>query len=128
MEYRRFQDTIIVRMDKGEEILEQLKVVSEKEQVKLASVSALGAINDFTVGVFHTDEKKYYSNSFQGSFEIVSLTGTVSTKDGEFYVHIQHERRGRQRSGIRRPSEPGHSQRHLRNGRPCDSRRCGTSL
>lgn len=88
MEYRRFQDTIIVRMDKGEEILEQLKAVAEKEQVKLASVSALGAINDFTVGVFHTDEKKYYSNSFQGAFEIVSLTGTVTTKDGEFYAHI----------------------------------------
>ena len=88
MEYGRFQDTIIIRMDKGEEILEQLKVAAEKERIKLAAVSALGAINDFTVGVFHTDEKKYYSNRFQGAFEIVSLTGTVSVKDGEFYAHI----------------------------------------
>lgn len=88
MEYRRFQDTMVVRMDKGEEILEQLKAVAEREQVKLAEVSALGAVNDFTVGVFHTDEKKYYANSFQGSYEIVSLTGTVTTKDGAFYAHI----------------------------------------
>lgn len=88
MEYRRFGDTLIVRMDKGEEILEQLRRVSEAEQIKLAEVSALGAVNDFTVGVFDTVEKKYYSNRFQGAYEIVSLTGTVSTMDGAFYAHL----------------------------------------
>ena len=88
MDYRRFQDTIVVRMDRGEEILEQLKIVAEKENIRLAEISALGAVNDFTVGVFKTDEKKYYANSFQGSFEIVSLTGTVSTMDGAYYAHL----------------------------------------
>ena len=88
MEYRRFGQSIVVRMDKGEEILEQLKAVAQAEQIKLAGVSALGAVNSFTVGVFKTGEKKYYSNSFEGDFEIVSLTGTVSTMDGEFYSHL----------------------------------------
>ena len=45
-------------------------------------------MNAFTVGVFKTDEKKYYANSFEGYYEIVSLTGTVTTKDGEFYAHL----------------------------------------
>ena len=40
------------------------------------------------MGVFKTDEKKYYANSFQGSYEIVSLTGTINTMDGEFYCHL----------------------------------------
>ena len=75
-------------MDKGEEILEQLKAVAEKENIRLAEISALGAVNDFTVGVFKTDEKKYCANSFQGSFEIVSLTGTISTMDGAYYAHL----------------------------------------
>ena len=75
-------------MDKGEEILEQLQRVSEKEGIRLASVSALGAVNDLTVGVFNTVEKKYYSNRFEGPFEIVSLTGTVSTMDGSYYAHL----------------------------------------
>ena len=88
MDYRRFGEMIVVRMDKGEEILEQLKAVAEKENIRLAEISALGAVNDFTVGVFKTDEKKYYANSFQGSFEIVSLTGTVNTLDGACYVHL----------------------------------------
>ena len=88
MEYRKFDNTYIVRMDPGEEILEQVKVLALREHIQLASIQALGAVNDFTVGVFMTDEKKYYANSFQGSYEIVSLTGTINTMDGEFYCHL----------------------------------------
>ena len=88
MEYRRFENTCIVRIDRGEEILEQVKVLAEKENIKLATVQALGAINEFTVGVFDTAEKKYYANHFQGLYEIVSLWGTISTMNGESYSHI----------------------------------------
>ncbi len=88
MEYKRFGDTLVVRMDRGEEILEQLQIVSERENIKLAEISALGAVNDITVGVFKTDEKKYYSNHFTGAFEITSLTGTISTMDGKYYAHL----------------------------------------
>ena len=79
MEYRRFKDTIVARLDRGEEILAQVKEIALKEEIKLASVQALGAVNKFTVGVFKT---------FCGSFEIVSLTGTVNTMNDEFYCHL----------------------------------------
>lgn len=88
MDYKRFGSTYFLRIDKGEEILEQLQIMAEKEQIKLATVQALGAVNDFTVGVFNTAEKKYYSNHFEGTYEIVSLTGTITTKDGAFYAHL----------------------------------------
>ena len=88
MEYRRFGDTYIVRMDPGEEILKELKVFAEKEEVKLASVTALGAVKDFTVGVFDTGAKVYKSNRFQGVYEIVSLVGTINTMNDAFYCHV----------------------------------------
>ena len=88
MDYRRFGDTLIIRIDKNEEIVEQVRCIAEKEKIRLATVEALGAVDDFTVGVFHTDEKKYYSNRFRGAFEIVSLTGTISTMAGAFYQHL----------------------------------------
>lgn len=88
MEYRRFGNKIIARIDKGEEILTTIKEISVKENIKLASVQALGATDEFTVGVYKVDEKKYYANEFKGYFEIVSLTGTINTMDGEFYTHI----------------------------------------
>lgn len=88
MDYRRFGDTVLVRMDPTEEVIQQLRLVAEKENIRLAAVEALGAVNDFTVGVFDTAEKKYHSNRFTGTFEIVSLTGTVTTQEGKFYAHL----------------------------------------
>ena len=88
MDYRRLKNTIVCRIDKGEEILEKIKEIALKENIKLANINALGATNDFTVGVFKIEEKKYYSNEFRGDFEIVSLTGTINTMNGEFYTHI----------------------------------------
>jgi len=88
MDYRRIGDTLVVRIDPGEEIVEQVRTVAEREGVKLAGVEALGAVNDFTVGLFSVTEKKYYSNRFQGAYEIVSLTGTITTRDGAFYQHL----------------------------------------
>lgn len=88
MKYRRFDNTIVVRIDRGEEILEAVRELAERESIRLASISALGAVNEFTVGVFNTSEKKYYANEFSGAFEIVSLTGTINTMDGEFYCHL----------------------------------------
>ena len=52
MEYNKFNNTIVARIDKGEEILDKIKEIALREDIKLANINALGAVNDFTVGVF----------------------------------------------------------------------------
>lgn len=88
MEYGRFGDTVLLRIDRGEEIIETVKKVAEKERIRLASVEALGAVDDFTVGVYDVAAKRYDSKTFTGAFEIVSLVGTITEKDGAFYQHL----------------------------------------
>lgn len=88
MDYRKFHDTYVVRLDRGEEIVTELKALAEKEHIKLASVQALGATDDFTVGVFSLDTKAYAANHFTGPHEIVSLTGTLDQMDGKPYLHL----------------------------------------
>ena len=88
MEYKRFKDKIVARIDRNEEILEQIKNIALKENITLASVEALGATDDFTVGVYDVEAKKYYPNTFKGYYEITSLTGTINTMNKEFYTHI----------------------------------------
>ncbi len=88
MDYRRFNDTIVLRIDRGEEIIEKVREVAEKEHIRLASIEALGATDDFTVGVYDVDAKRYDSKTFTGPHEIVSLVGTVTEKDGAFYQHL----------------------------------------
>ena len=57
MEYRHFGNTIYLRLDPKEEILEEIGKVAEKENIRLAQVTGLGAINDFTAGVYNTVTK-----------------------------------------------------------------------
>ena len=88
MQYRRFGDRIVARIDRGEEIVASLARLCAAEGVKLASVTAIGAVNAFKVGVFLPVGKVYRSNSFSGDYEIVSLSGSVTAKDGAPYIHL----------------------------------------
>lgn len=88
MDYRRFNDTLLVRIDRGEEIIEKVREIAEKERIRLASIEALGATDDFTVGVYDLAAKQYDSYHFTGAYEIVSLIGTITEKDGAFYQHL----------------------------------------
>ena len=88
MDYRKFAQGYVVRLDPGEEIVASLTALVEQENIRLGTVSALGAANDVTIGIFDTEEKKYYSQRYQGDFEISALVGNVSRKDGEPYLHL----------------------------------------
>jgi uncharacterized protein len=88
MDYRRFGNTVVARFDRGEEICACLRTVSEKENIRLASVEGLGASDEFTVGVYDVEEKKFHGHTYTGAHEIVSLTGTVNTMNGEYYSHL----------------------------------------
>lgn len=89
MEYRRFGDKIVVRIDKGEEVCAKLLELAEKENIRLASVSGIGASNDVTLGVFNPYTKQYSQNRYWLSYyELASVTGTLSRQDGKPYLHL----------------------------------------
>lgn len=88
MEYRKFDQGYVLRLDPGEEVVASLTSLVSAEDVRLGVVSALGAANDVTIGIFDTVEKQYYSRRYQGDYEISALVGNVSRKDGEPYLHL----------------------------------------
>ena len=88
MEYRRFGDSVVLRIQKGEEILETIKEVCAREQIALAEVSGIGAVNDVTLGVFNSEKFEYESQRFTGDMEIASCTGSVTQMNGEIYLHL----------------------------------------
>lgn len=88
MEYRKFSQGYVLRLDPGEEVAACLTRLVEEEDVRLGTVSALGAANDITIGIFNTAEKKYYAQRYQGDYEISALVGNVTRQEGEPYLHL----------------------------------------
>ena len=88
MEFRKFGDTYIVRMDRGEEILSTLTELCRKEDIRLAQVDALGAVDHAVVSVYDVPTKTFYKKEFNEPMEISNLCGTVTRKEGQVYIHL----------------------------------------
>ena len=88
MEYRRFENTLVIRMDRGEEICGTLAAICEKEDVELAEVSALGAVDRAEMAIYDVPSKTFFRKTFEGPMEIGSLVGSVTCKDGKPYLHL----------------------------------------
>lgn len=88
MEYRKFDNSYVVRLNRGEEVITSLKELCDKEDINLAEITGLGASNLVEIGVFNVNTKEYNTKVFEGMFEITSLVGNATRKDGDVYLHI----------------------------------------
>ena len=88
MEYRKYADTYVVRINKGEEIIASLQALCEKENIQLASVSGIGAADRAVIGLYDVANRQYHKTELEGAMEITSLLGNVTRKDGAVYLHL----------------------------------------
>ena len=88
MEYRRFDTGIVVRLRRGEKISEKLIELAKQENIKLASLRAIGAVDEITLGWYDVEKQQYRSKTLHGQYEITGLMGTLTTMGGEPYLHL----------------------------------------
>ncbi len=88
MQYRKYGDTYAVRIDLNEEIVQSLKALCEKEDIRLAQVDAIGAANRAVIGVYDIGKQAYHKEELTGFMEITSLSGSVTRMNGEAYLHL----------------------------------------
>lgn len=88
MEYRKLGDTIVLCLVRGEDVLASIRAVCNAERVRLAEISALGAADYAEVGVYHLAEKRFLPCTLEGEMEICALTGSVTRRGTELYLHL----------------------------------------
>ena len=88
MDYRRRNNNIMLRLDKGDDIVESILDVAKKENITLAEINGLGATDDFQIGVFNLETKEYDLHDFSGNHEITNLCGSITMMDDEQYHHL----------------------------------------
>ncbi len=88
MEYRRFGDAYVLRLDRGEEIIAALTDFCRREDVALGSVEGIGAADHALIGLYDVPTRQYHKTAFDEPLEITSLLGNISRMDGEVYLHL----------------------------------------
>ena len=58
MEFKKFGDTYVVRLDRGEEIIASLTELCAKENIVLGSIEGLGAADHVVVGLYNVGTKE----------------------------------------------------------------------
>lgn len=78
----------LVVLDRGQMILESLNQIAAKENILGGHLSAIGALQKPELGFYELHEKNYIRKTFDsGDFELISMNGNISLKDGQPYVH-----------------------------------------
>ncbi len=88
MEAQRTAYGWVLRLDRGEEIVETLTAFAAREGIGAAGVNALGAVGEAELGFFHPDTLSYDHRTFTGDHELGALVGNVSTMEGRPFLHL----------------------------------------
>lgn len=88
MNYKRFGNKVIVRIDSGEEIVKKLEQLCKNLDIKLGTIFGIGATDKATIGLFDIKTKEYHSTEFIGDHEIAPLCGNISMMEGKVYLHL----------------------------------------
>ena len=59
MDYRRFGNQIVLRVDRDEEVMTEITALCEKENIRLASISGLGAADHLVMGLYDVEAQKF---------------------------------------------------------------------
>jgi len=87
MEYKKTKFGYLVRLLRGEEVISSLTSLAEKERIQSGFLFGLGAVANPKLGYYDLNSKEYQSETFEGEFEIVNLTGNISQLDGKPFIH-----------------------------------------
>ena len=87
MKYRKVGEKIFVSLKTGDLINKSLTEISVKENISNAWINGIGAIDSVEVGYMDVVNKKYQKRNFNDNYELISLIGNITIKDGVPFVH-----------------------------------------
>jgi hypothetical protein len=78
----------LVRLQKGDLLMQSLSEIAKKENIAGAWVMGLGAASWAELGYYHLDKKLYQWKKLDKTLEITSLQGNIGWDGGQPAIHI----------------------------------------
>ncbi len=77
----------LVRLDRGEEVMETLTSFLARKKIGAGVLQGIGAVEKIELGYFDLARKRYRTRKIAPVAEVVSLLGNISFLDGHPFIH-----------------------------------------
>lgn len=88
MEHTTTNNGYIIRLDRGEDVFEELTKFAEKVNITAADFHAIGAVEKLSIGSYDLEKKEYDRREVGGILEAVAVLGNVALADNTSFLHI----------------------------------------
>lgn len=90
MDYKKFGDTIYVRLNRRDEIISNIIDICKKENVLSATYSGIGCCSDIVVSSYIPEKDEFLEHKESGVLELISLNGNISANENDEIFHHTH--------------------------------------
>ena len=90
MEYRKFGETIYIRMDRDDEVIGCIFDVCRKDHLQSAVFSGIGGCSEAQIQTYIPEAGTFETQTIRGMLELVSLNGNVVSDDSNELYHHTH--------------------------------------
>ena len=88
MDYTRYENAYVIRLDKGEELVRCLTDFCKREHISYGTVSGIGACDHVLLGIYDVHQQLFYQKELNEAMEIIHVSGNITrTNDGP-YLHL----------------------------------------
>lgn len=89
MKFKKIKNGYVVKLEKGEEIIESLTKFCRDNNIKAGFIAGIGAADNVVLKYYNKEKKEYLSKKFSGeSYEIISLSGNISLLGDKPFLHV----------------------------------------
>ena len=87
MKFRIDKSRAYMTLAKGDNINKTFESFAEVKGVECAWLNGIGALENPEIGYYSLEDKSYHRKTFKGEYELTSLIGNISLKEGKPFSH-----------------------------------------
>ena len=87
MKFRIDKSRAYMTLAKGDNINKTFESFAEVKGIGCAWLNGIGALENPEIGYYSLEEKAYHRKTFKGEYELTSLIGNITLKEGKPFSH-----------------------------------------
>ena len=87
MKFQMDKSRAYMTLAKGDNINKTFESFAEVKGVGCAWLNGIGALENPEIGYYSLEDKSYYRKTFKGEYELTSLIGNITLKEGKPFSH-----------------------------------------